>query len=466
MTDNPTQPSDHAPKSAPEDSQGEFDSAKIDQAMREAIGDAPATPSTPDPKPTSAPAAKPRTPEVSIDLEAEIADALAGVDLSSLDDEPPAAKNNPGDRINLSAGRRTRTGIVTGIRGEEIFVEFGPKSSGICPLRQFETPPATGESCEFVVERLDSEGMLVLSIPGAIQKADWSTLEIGQTVEGRCIGLNKGGLEIEVAQHKGFMPAGQVDVRHIPDISVFLGEKLTCRVTQLDRKRGRLVLSRRAVVEEERAAGRDKLMTELEAGQTRTVVVTSVQAYGAFADLGGVDGLIHVTELTHDRIRDPGEVVKVGDEFEVKVLKVDTSGEQPKIGLSRKSVIADPRADAMNELKEGETVNGTVKKIMDFGAFIEISSGVEGLVHISEVSHERIPSVDKVLREGEVVQAKILSMDSDRGRISLSIKALVDAPARSNTKDGGRGGESARAEDPEMRKLKAKFGGDLRGGLG
>ena len=466
MTDPHPESSDTTPKSASEQSSGEFDPAKIDQAMREAIGDAPATPPASPSDHTPEPAAKPQKPTVSADLEAEIADALAGIDLASLDDAPSAPVNNPGDRINLSAGRRTRSGIVTGIRGEEIFVEFGPKSSGVCPLRQFDTPPATGETHEFVVERLDAEGMLVLSLPGAVQKADWSNLEVGQTVEGRCIGLNKGGLEIEVAQHKGFMPAGQVDIRHIPDISVFLGEKLTCRVTQLDRKRGRLVLSRRAVVEEERAAGRDKLMSELEAGQTRTVVVTSVQAYGAFADLGGVDGLIHVTELTHDRIRDPGEAVKVGDEFEVKVLKVDTSGDQPKIGLSRKAVIADPRADAMNELKEGETVNGTVTKIMDFGAFIEISAGVEGLVHISEVSHERIPSVDKVLREGEVIQAKILSMDSDRGRISLSIKALVDAPARPKGKDGGRGGEAARPEDPAMRKLKAKFGGDLRGGLG
>ncbi|MCH2161951.1 MAG: S1 RNA-binding domain-containing protein, partial [Phycisphaerales bacterium] len=175
------------------------------------------------------------------DLESEIEDALAGVDLDALavEEEPRA-----GGHINLSSGRRTRTGTIAGIRGEDVLVEFGPKSNGVCPLRQFDTPPDTGSSCEFLVERLDAEGMLVLSLPGVVQKADWGTLEVGQTVQGHCIGLNKGGLEVEIDHHKGFMPAGQVDVRHVPDISVLLGEKLICRVTQLDRKRGRLILSR------------------------------------------------------------------------------------------------------------------------------------------------------------------------------------------------------------------------------
>jgi small subunit ribosomal protein S1 len=307
--------------------------------------------------------------------------------------------------------------------------------------------------------------MLVLSLPGAVQKVDWGNLGVGQTVEGRVIGLNKGGLEVEVAHHKGFMPAGQIDVRHIPDISIFLNEKMTCRVTQLDRKRGSLRLSRRAVIEEERSANREKILAELEPGQTRTVIVTSVQPYGAFADLGGVDGLIHVTELSHERINDPSDAVKVGDEFAVKVLKINTSGDQPKIALSRKAVLSDPRTEAMNELKEGETVSGTVKRILDFGAFVEIAPGVEGLLHISEVSHERIPSIDKVLRNGEVIQAKILTIDEGKGRISLSMKALQDRPASAHKNDRG-SNDPARPEDPAMRKLRARFDGDLKGGLG
>lgn len=405
------------------------------------------------------------TPPPSIDdaLNAEIADALAGVNLDELANEGKQTK--AGDRIHLSGGRRTRLGLIVGVRGEDVMVEFGPKSNGFCPLRQFDEPPAPGTKNEFLVERLDSEGLLVLSLPGAVQKVDWGNLGVGQTVEGRCIGVNKGGLEIEVAHHKGFMPAGQIDVRHVPDISIFLNEKMTCRVIQLDRKRGNLTLSRRAVIQEERASNREKLLAELEPGQTRSVVVTSVQAFGAFADLGGIDGLIHVTELSYERIRDPGDVVKIGDEFEVKVLKVDTSGDQTKIGLSRKAMLADPRADAMNELKEGETVTGTVSRITEFGAFVEIAPGLDGLVHISEVSHERIHSVDKVLRQGEVIQAKILAIDLGKGQVKLSIKALQDRPASARSNDRG-GSDAARAEDPEMRKLRARFGGDLKGGLG
>jgi ribosomal protein S1 len=410
------------------------------------------------PKPTT------QTPPPSIDdaLNAEIADALAGVNLDELANEGREAK--AGDRIHLSAGRRTRLGLIVAMRGNDVMVEFGPKSNGFCPLRQFDEPPEPGTQHEFLVERLDAEGLLVLSLPGAVQKVDWGNLGVGQTVEGRCVGVNKGGLEVEVAHHKGFMPAGQIDVRHVPDISIFLNEKITCRVTQLDRKRGNLTLSRRAVIEEERAGNREKILAELEVGQTRTVVVTSVQAFGAFADLGGVDGLIHVTELSHERVKDPGDVVKVGDEFAVKVLKIGTAGDQPKIALSRKSMLTDPRVDAMNELKEGETVTGTVNRIAPFGAFVEIAPGLDGLVHISEVSHERIPSVDKVLRQGEVIQAKILSIDLGKGQVKLSIKALIDRPASARSNDRG-DRDAARPEDPEMRKLRARFSGDLKGGL-
>ena len=437
--------------------------AQIDAALRASIGDAPtessAAPASP-PTPPASPA-----PESASNLEDEIAAALAGVDLMALaDDSPPS----PGSRISMKDGRRTRTGRVVLIRDGDVLVEFGPKRQGVCPVSQFAEPPEIGSDQEFLVERLDAEGLFVLSVPGAVQKADWGSLEVGQTVEGRVTGVNKGGLEVEVSHHTGFMPAGQIDIRHIPDISVMLGEKISCRVTQLDKKRDRLILSRRAVIEEERAANAEKILAELQPGQRRTVVITSVQPYGAFADLGGVDGLIHVTELAHERVRDPGDIVKVGDTLDVVVTKIDTSGEQTKIGLSRKAVLSDPRAEIMNELEAGATVAGTVRKIADFGAFLEISEGVEGLLHISEVSHRRIDRLDRELRVGEVVQVKILSIDADRGRISLSKKALEERPASEKGR-GGRDGDgpgAARPEDPIMKKLRAKFSGDLKGGLG
>lgn len=435
--------------------------AEIDAAMNSAMGgekkpsktEISASSSTPD---------APKAPPAADNLEQEIADALAGVDLMALSEETPDPA--PGDRIKLDGGRRTKTGQIVSVRGGDVLVEFGPKRQGVCPTSQFKEEPKVGSSVEFLVQRLDAEGLFVLSLPGSVQKADWGNLEMGQTIEGRVTGVNKGGLEVEVAQKTGFMPAGQIDVRHIPDISTMLGEKITCRVTQLDKKRGRLILSRRVVIEEERAANAEKLLTELEPGQRRTVVVTSIQAFGAFADLGGVDGLIHVSELTHERVRDPGQVVKVGEELEVVITKIDTSGDQPRIALSRKAVLSDPRSEIINTLEAGATVAGTVKKITEFGAFLEVAEGIEGLLHISEISHRRIDRVDREIREGEVVQVKILSIEPDKGRISLSKKALEERPAG----ERGRGGESsaARPEDPLMRKLRSKFSGDLKGGIG
>ena len=436
--------------------------AEIDAAMKSAVGeDQPPTSGNQGPKTPEEPTPSPPAAD---NLEQEIADALAGVDLMALSEESPAPA--PGDRIKLDGGRRTKTGRIALIRGGDVLVEFGPKRQGVCPLSQFETEPAIGSEVEFLVARLDAEGLFVLSLPGAVQKADWGNLELGQTVEGRVTGVNKGGLEVEVAHKTGFMPAGQIDIRHIADISTMLGEKISCRVTQLDKKRGRLILSRRVVIEEERAANAAKLLNELEPGQRRTVVVTSIQAFGAFADLGGVDGLIHVSELTHERVRDPGQVVKVGEELEVVITKIDTSGDQTRIALSRKAVLSDPRAEMMNTLESGATVAGTVKKITDFGAFLEIAEGVEGLLHISEISHRRIDRVDREIREGEVVQVKILSIDPDKGRISLSKKALEERPASERGRGGGSGATEARPEDPEMRKLRSKFSGDLKGGLG
>ncbi|MEC8321895.1 MAG: S1 RNA-binding domain-containing protein [Planctomycetota bacterium] len=463
-----TPPPPDPPRETPVNEAGQADlpadvASEIDDAMRSAMGESsPKAPESPPDETTGKPASA--AAGTAGDLEAEIADALAGVDLMSLGQEDPAPQ--PGDRINLDGGRRTKTGRIALVRGGDVLVEFGPKRQGFCPLAQFDAEPAIGSEVEFLVERLDAEGLFVLSLPGAVQKADWGNLETGQTVEGRVTGVNKGGLEVEVAKKTGFMPAGQIDIRHIADISTMLGEKVTCRVTQLDKKRGRLILSRRAVIEEERKASGEKLLKELQPGQRRKAVVTSIQAFGAFADLGGVDGLIHVSELAHERVRDPGQVVKVGEELEVEVTKVDTSGDQPRIGLSRKAVLSDPRAELMGTLEAGATVAGTVKKITDFGAFLEVAEGVEGLLHVSEISHRRIDRVDRELRVGEVVQVKILSIDPDKGRISLSKKALEERPAGARGRGNDGGGDAARPEDPVMKKLRAKFSGDLKGGLG
>ena len=256
------------------------------------------------------------------------------------------------------------------IHGDDVFVEFGPKAQGVCPLVQFgNEAPASGAKLEFIIERFDAfDELYVLSREGATQKANWAALEVGQIVEARCTGMNKGGLEMEIAHHKAFMPAGQVDVRHVADISIFLGQKFPCQVYELNREKDRIILSRKAVLEEERGRLREELMAVLEPGQQRTATISTIQAYGAFADLGGVDGLIHVSDISYDRVKHPKDVLKEGQQVEVKVLRIDRSQTPPRISLGMKQCMADPTVHAFNSIQVGETVTGRVTKIMAFGA--------------------------------------------------------------------------------------------------
>jgi len=434
------------------------------------------TPETALPAPEPEPVTTTEAPTQDLDdLDSEINAALGGMSVEEImDSEEQSSKN-----LTVSTdGRRTRDGVIAKVHGNDVLVEFGPKSQGICPLSQFEEAPEPGSTHAFVVERFDPfDGVLVVSLPGAIQKADWGTLEVGQVIEARCTGMNRGGLEMEVDHHKAFMPAGQVDLHHLPDISVLIGEKFPCKVIELKKNKNRLILSRKAVLLTERSENKKKLLEEIEEGQVRTATITSIQNYGAFADLGGVDGLIHISDLAHEHVRSPKEILKVGDKVEVKVLKIDDSGEQLRIGLGRKQLLTDPVSSAMAEITQDAELTGKVTKTTDFGAFVEIAPGIEGLLHISQIAHERIGSVDEILKKGEVVRVKVVSIDEQRRRISLSMKALIEAPKREESapsgKRRGRGRDRgdrepqiAREEDPGMRKLKARFSGELKGGLG
>lgn len=420
--------------------------------------------SAPTPPP---PSGSPDRAALDAELMREIEEALGGMSLEDM-----VVGNEKALRASAAVkGERTlRKGRIFRVHDGEVFIEFDAKRQGVCPLAQFEEEPKPGEEHEFIDERFDPfEGLWVVSRPGATHKGELDSLSAGMVVEARCVGMNKGGLDMEVSHHKAFMPAGQVDIRHIEDISVFLGEKFPCKIIELRREKGRMVLSRKAVILEERARMRDKVLAELEVGQVRTATITSIQSYGAFADIGGVDGLIHIGDMSHTRIKDASEVVKPGQVVQVKVLKVDREAKPVKIGLGLKQTIADPALTAMEEIQAGGTVTGRVTKLTDFGAFVELAPGVEGLIHVSEVAHERIPTPGKVLSVGEVLQVKVLSVDPGRKRISLSRKQLLDRPAMPE-RAGGRDGKPApalREDDPVMRKLRAKFSGrDLKGGLG
>ncbi len=385
-------------------------------------------------------------------LEAEIEAALGDMNLEDMiemaERPKPSAK---GDRP------RAKTGVVVGIHREDVMVEFGPKSQGVCPKSDFENPPTIGERYEFMVNRFDKkEGLLLLSRSGAYRKAEWDSLDVGQSIEATCTGTNKGGLELDVAKHKAFMPAGQVDIRHIDDLSVFVGQKMACEIIELDRRRGRIILSRRKAMEAERAEQSRTLLEELKQGDQRSAEIRSLQHYGAFADIGGIDGLIHISDICHDRIKHPSERIRVGEQVQVQVLKIDLSSDPPRIGLGMKQCMADPYHAHAAKINEGDTVSGRVTKLMPFGAFVELAPGVEGLVHISQLAEGRVHNVGSIVKVNEVITVKVLDVDPKTRRISLSLLALKEE----------REAEIVRPDDPAMRKLKARFGGDLKGGIG
>jgi small subunit ribosomal protein S1 len=418
----------------------------------------PSPSSAPDNESASATRGDPRT-DLDARLEAEITAALGDMSIEDMldDEERPGALPAGPDR---APQRQARRGTIVSVHGNDVIVEFGPKSQGVCDASQFDSKPEVGQQLEFVIERFDKrEGLLVLSRGGAVSKAAWDTLGVGQTIEARCVAVNKGGLELEVAQHRAFMPAGHVDLRHVDNLERFVGEKLTCEIMELDRKTGRIILSRRIFLEAERARRREETLHKLDVGMEVTGTVTSLQPFGAFVDIGGVDGLIHISDLSYKRIGHPREVVREGEQVTVRVLKIDDRSDPPKIGLSLKQTMSDPFMSLGNELREGGTVTGRVTRIMPYGAFVEIAPGVEGLIHISELSHDRVGEVRNVVKPDEIVTVKVLAIDREQQRISLSLKAMKAKEELIQE----------RRLDQAMEKLKTKYGSGkrgLKGGLG
>ncbi|MBM4109035.1 MAG: S1 RNA-binding domain-containing protein [Phycisphaerae bacterium] len=402
----------------------------------------------------------------------------------------PAAKPGfRGPRV-VQAGREHRTGTVVSVGPTDLFLEFGPKELGVLPRAQFpeDQVPAKGDQVEAVIDRYEaSDNIYICSRPGAVQKAQWELLEPGQVIEARVTGVvqNKAGaaagLELEVAGHNAFMPASQISHEHIKDLSVFVGEKLSAQVVRVDRSgKGNIILSRRDVIERERQEQAEKLKASLQEGQTLEGTVKRIAPFGAFVDVGGVDGLVHISDLTYDRAGF-GETfvrkyVQEGQRLNVRILKLDW--ENHRLSLGVKQVQGDPFATAVNAIAEGAEVTGRVTSTTEFGAFIEIAPGVQGLAHISELDHRRIARVEDAVKKDEVVRAKVLKIDPGSRRISLSLKALKPLPdvqigAGSGHAPRGRRGEPGRSADeilketPALRRLREKFkGSQFKGGLG
>ena len=324
-------------------------------------------------------------------------------------------------------------GTVVKIEHDEVLVDIGFKSEGVIPARELsirkDADPSEvvslGDKLEaLVLQKEDKDGRLILSKKRAEYERAWIQVEekfkAGEVVTGEVI--VKGGLILDIGL-RGFLPASLVDLRRVKDLSAYLGTEIEARVIEMDRNRNNVVLSRRVLLEEGRKNERAEILEKLSKGMRLKGTVSSIVDFGAFVDLGGIDGLIHISELSWSHVNHPSEVVKVGEEVEVEVLDVDLQRERISLGL--KQTTEDPWTKLV-ETYPGTIVDGKVTKIVPFGAFIELGANVEGLVHISEMAMRHIDSPAQVVKVGDVVKVKVMDVNVERRRISLSMKAAAE----------------------------------------
>ena len=338
------------------------------------------------------------------------------------------------------------TGIVASISDEEIMVSIGAKSEGSIPAREVEqlvpeerAKLKIGQEIQvYVVSPEGSRGTMQLSYTRSMEDDDWvqaeDLLKSKESYEGEITGFNKGGLIVQVGRLRGFVPASQVSqtrrMRYQGDTpearwSEMSGEKLVGRVIEVDRERRRLILSERAAAQESREALKERLLTEIKIGETRKGRVTSLADFGAFVNINGADGLVHLSELSWERVDHPNKMLSVGDEVEVKVISIDN--ERKRIGLSMRQLQKDPWEDNVEDYHVGQLVEGTITRLVKFGAFARIDDHVEGLIHISELSDERIEHPKEVVKEGDKLALRVIKIEPDRRRIGLSLRKVDSA---------------------------------------
>ena len=327
-------------------------------------------------------------------------------------------------------------GTVVKIDRDEVLLDVGYKTEGVIPSRELsirhDADPseivAVGDSVEaLVLQKEDKEGRLILSKKRAQYERAWGDVEkvkeADGTVTGVVIEVVKGGLIVDIGL-RGFLPASLIELRRVRDLGPYLGQKVEAKILELDKNRNNVVLSRRALLEESQSASRSTFLADLAKGQIRTGVVSSIVNFGAFIDLGGVDGLVHVSELSWKHIEHASEVVEIGQEVTVEVLEVDQ--ERERVSLSLKAPQEDPWQVFARTHAIGQYAPGKVTKLVPFGAFVRVADGIEGLVHISELSSKHIDLAEQVVSVNQDVFVKVIDIDLDRRRISLSLKQAVE----------------------------------------
>lgn len=348
--------------------------------------------------------------------------------------------NNENTEVKMFQVGDTVTGKVTKIEDKQAFVDVGFKEDGIVPISELSSLHVdkvsdilnVGDEVELQVIKAE-ENELVLSKKAIQAKQAWKELkekfENGTTFEAQVADVVKGGLVVDVGV-RGFIPASLVERHFVEDFSDYKGRTLRLKVVEYDQENNKLILSQRAVLDEEVEQQKKGVLSKIKEGDVLEGTVQRLTDFGAFVDIGGVDGLVHISQLAHHRVETPSEVVNEGDKVKVKVLSIDADKE--RISLSIKDTLPGPWDTVANTINQGDIVEGTVKRLVSFGAFVEVAPGVEGLVHISQIANKHIGTPQEVLKEGDVVQAKVLDINIAEKRISLSMKELQESEEASN----------------------------------
>ncbi|EEG78244.1 bifunctional 4-hydroxy-3-methylbut-2-enyl diphosphate reductase/30S ribosomal protein S1 [Dethiobacter alkaliphilus] len=338
------------------------------------------------------------------------------------------------------------TGTVVQVSDDEVLVDIGYKSEGVLPRQEvilegdqmLADVMENGQEVEVAVKKVDDqEGRIILSRKAIERKQKWAELEKafeeGTILSGKVKEAVPAGLVVELGGgYDAFMPGSLVDVRYIPDFNEFQGQEISFKIIEMRPEKEKLILSRKQVLEEEAAVQKDKVLAELEPGQIIKGTVKRLTNFGAFVDVGGIDGLVHISEISWHRIDNPGEVLSVGDEIEVKVIEVIP--ERERIGLSLRQAQPDPWTEVGQKFSAGDVVEGKVTRIVDFGAFVELIPGVEGLVHISQLANYHVKQPSEVVQQGDVVKVKILDINTDGKRVSLSMRDAAPRPKKEQTR--------------------------------
>ena len=338
------------------------------------------------------------------------------------------------------------TGTVVSLNDDYVMVDVGYKSEGTINLNEITHRPLKnahdsglkpGDKVQVMVTSLDSkgEGGLRLSIRRSGEAKAWEEIvrkfEAGEVIEAPVTEAVKGGLVVDLGL-RAFLPASQVDRGYVNDLSKFVGQTIRVKILELDKSKNRVILSRRQVLDTERDSAKKGFWENVEEGQVREGTVKSLTDFGAFIDLGGVDGLLHISEMSYGRIKHPSQVIKEGEKLTVKVLRLDR--EKEKVSLGLKQVMADPWTSVEERYQEGTIVEGTVARLATFGAFVELEPGIDGLIHISQLADHRVNTPGDVVKVGQVVKAKVVGVNPEQRRISLSLREAeteesVEAPA-------------------------------------